>query len=245
MRRLPLLLLLGAALSAACRVLSSGLPTGADDAPADGAAPERADAPAVADHAVAATTFEQPGIAGTGCSDGTREGFRDSSLWPSIAGCAGGFSQPGVIGLLLPTCRLQAGDTSSNPVGSGCSAADLCAAGWHVCLDGSDVRSHSPTGDCEGCVLAGEPRFFIVATGATPTGVCTSDKTAANDLHGCGGLGRPESPDCPPLSRRMGFADCRGTDEVWSCGTAAQSTDEAALVTKAGPTLGGVLCCKD
>jgi len=188
---------------------------------------------------------EQPGIAGSGCSDGTREGFRESSVWPLIAGCAGGFSQPGVIGSLKPSCALRAGDSSNNPTGVGCGAADLCDTGWHVCLDGPDVRSHSPTGDCEGCVLAGEPRFFLVATGATATGVCTSDRNTTNDLHGCGGLGQPESQDCPPLDRRMGFADCRETENIWSCGTASQGTEEAEVVIKSGPTLGGVLCCKN
>jgi hypothetical protein len=94
-------------------------------------------------------------------------------------------------------------------------------------------------------VLAGEPRFFLVATGATSTGICTSDRATTNDLHGCGGLGQPESGDCPPLGRRMGFADCLATAKVWSCGTASQSTEEAAVVTKSGPSLGGVLCCKD
>lgn len=245
MRRLLLLLLFAAAGSAACRVLSSGLPIGDSSTAVDGGGLVRGDAPPLADEGSAPVPVEQPGVAGTGCSDGTREGFRDSSVWPIIAGCAGGFSQPGVIGTLRPACALLAGDSSYNPTGAGCSAADLCSKGWHVCLGGPDVKSHSPTGDCEGAVLAGEPRFFIVATGATSTGVCISDTAAANDLHGCGGLGQPESPDCPPLNRRMGFADCRQTDKVWSCGTASESTEEAAVVTKSGPTLGGVLCCKD
>ncbi len=245
MRRLLLLLLFGAAFTPACRVLSSGLPNGDTTATADGGGPRRTDAPAPPDEAVTSSAVEQPGVAGTGCSDGTREGFRDSTVWPLIAGCAGGFSRPGVVGAVKPSCAMLAGDSSDNPAGVGCSAADLCATGWHVCLDGPDVRSHSTTGDCEGCVLAGEPRFFLVATGATSTGVCTADRTENNDLHGCGGLGEPESEDCPPLSRRMGFADCLETAKVWSCGTAAQSAEEAAVVTKSGPTLGGVLCCKD
>lgn len=240
-----MLLLSAAAGTAACRVLSSGLPVDDSSALPDGADPMHADLPPPVDEASTPLAFEQPGVPGPGCSDGTREGFRDSSMWPIIAGCAGGFSEPGVIGSLKPACALRAGDNSSNPAGKGCSAADLCDVGWHVCSNGPDVRAHSPTGDCEGCVLAGEPRFFLVAIGATPTGICTSDRTATNDLHGCGGLGEPGSPDCPPLSRRMGFADCRATDGAWSCGTASESLEEAAVVTKSGPTLGGVLCCKD
>lgn len=230
-----------------CRVLPSGLP--GDDAyptevPVDAAA-GATDTPAPRDGRMEAVSVELPGLAGPGCSDGTREGFREYWLWPTIAGCAGGFAQAGVIGNLEPACGRLAGDSSSNPSGAGCSAADLCATGWHVCVDGTEVAKHSPTGDCEGCVAAGEPRFFLVASGASPTGVCTVDRSAANDLHGCGGLGQPESPDCPPLTRRMGFADCGKTGAVWSCGTAQQSTEEATVVTKSGPSMGGVLCCSN
>jgi hypothetical protein len=194
---------------------------------------------------------EPPGYAGApllvGCSDGTREGFRDVANWPRIAGCAGAFDQMGVIGTpdLLPTCDLQAGDTSANPEGMGCSAADLCAEHWHLCRNGSDVAQHSPTGDCESCVPAGEPRFFLVGTGASSFGVCSPDPPEANDLHGCGWLGQPESDGCYPLSRRMGFADCLATQGVWDCGSELDSLQEAAVVTKRKSTLGGALCCRD
>jgi len=243
--RLLLLPLFAVAGTAGCRVLSSGLPD--DDASPAKAWPDAAaaDAPRLVDEGSGAVPVEQPGVAGPGCSDGTREGFREYEVWPLIAGCAGGFAQAGVIGTLKPACALVAGDSSNNPAGVGCSAADLCAAGWHVCLDGPDVANHSPTGGCEGSVVAGEPRFFLVAMGASPMGTCTSDRTAANDLHGCGGLGEPESADCQPLNRRMGFADCRKTDRIWFCGSSSGSTEEASVVTKSGPTLGGVLCCKD
>lgn len=189
---------------------------------------------------------EPPGVPGAGCSDGTREGFRDPEHWPDIAGCAGGFGQAGVIGTpdLEPACNRMAGDTSANPMGSRCSAADLCAQGWHVCRSGSDVAEHSPTG-CESCVSPGEPRFFLVASGASSIGVCSPDPSEANDLHGCGGLGQPESDGCPPLTRRMGFADCMATKGIWSCGSDHESLEEAAKVTKTKPALGGVLCCRD
>lgn len=238
--------------TAGCDMLSSGLPD-RDASPGVTSADAgiaRAEAP-LADGATDTRVVEPPGIFGdalaVGCSDQTREGFRDVVVWPQIAGCAGGFSRPGVLvtGGLRPTCDLQAGDTGPNPTGIGCSAADLCAAGWHVCVDGTDVANHSPTGDCEGCVGAGEARFFLVASGASSMGVCTTDRSAGNDLHGCGGLGEPESVDCAPLDRRMGFADCLNTENVWFCGTAEQNLQEATMVTKSGPTMGGVLCCLD
>jgi hypothetical protein len=43
----------------------------------------------------------------------------------------------------------------------------------------------------------------------------------------------------------MGFADCMATGNLWVCGGADKSMQEAAVVTKTGPALGGVLCCKD
>ncbi len=237
----------------ACRVLTSGLPgpgatgTGHDAGPGPDAIPMAGPDGA----APMVDAGEPPGVVGrplvVGCSDGTREGFRDLANWPDIAGCSGAFDQPGVIGApdLLPTCDRRAGDSGANRQGQGCTAADLCAEQWHMCRDGGDVASHSPTGDCESCVPAGEPRFFLVAAGASSMGICSPDARAANDLHGCGGLGQPESDGCAPLTRRMGFADCLATQGVWACGGDFDSLQEARVVTKRGITLGGALCCKD
>jgi hypothetical protein len=248
-----LLSLLVLAAPIGCRVLTSGLP-------GQGAIADNQDARATADVSdmlrgadsqAAIDLGEPPGVSNApdivGCSDGSREGFRDLANYPNIAGCAGAFDQPGVVGPadLRPACGLLAGDTNSNRSGTGCNAADLCAAQWHVCRNGDDVAHHSPTGDCEGCVPAGEPRFFLVASGASPMGICTPDPQEMNDLHGCGGLGQPETQDCAPLSRRMGFADCLATGGVWMCGGQADSLREAKLVKKAGTTLGGALCCRD
>jgi hypothetical protein len=232
---------------AGCRVLTSGLPA-SGSAKADAAVGADATATVRPDGSQASLDVgEAPGVAGAGCSDGTREGFRNATNWPDIAGCAGAFDQKGVVGTpdLLPVCQLRAGDTSANPKGTGCNAADLCAPRWHLCRNGADVAKHSPSGDCEGCVPAGEPRFFLVASGASSFGVCSPDTREANDLHGCGELGQPESDGCPPLSRRMGFADCLATHGVWSCGSEEDSLQEASLVTKSETNLGGVLCCKD
>ena len=246
-RSLPLLVVVAG--WTGCRVLTSGLS-------GDVGAPESRDmAPdlllAPADTQAAIDVGEPPGVPGApdiiGCSDGTREGFRDYTRWLNIAGCAGAFDQPGVVGSpdLKPTCGLLAGDSNTRRDGIGCSAADLCAANWHVCRNGHDVATHSSSGNCEGCVPAGEPRFFLVASGASPMGICSPDSQESNDLHGCGGLGQPEAQGCAPLSRRMGFADCLATNGVWNCGTKDDSLQEARVVTKPGISHGGVLCCKD
>jgi hypothetical protein len=239
--------LLAVAILAGCRVLPTGL-VGQPAAGPDAAEGQDAALIAGPDGATPALDAgEPPGVNGPGCSDGTREGFRDFADWPNIAGCAGAFDQPGVIGAptLMPACELQAGDTSANPSGVGCSAADLCAPRWHLCRDGADVAQHSPTGGCESCVPAGETRFFLVGAGASAMGICSPDPQAANDLHGCGGFGQPEADGCAPLARRLGFADCLATEGAWSCGTSSDSLREAMVVTKRKPTLGGVLCCRD
>ena len=249
MRSLPLLLVLAG--WTGCRVLTSGL-SGDVGAAESRDATQAADAFQMPpDARMPIDVGEPPGVSGApdivGCSDGTREGFRDYANWKDIAGCAGAFDQPGVLGSpnLLPSCDLLAGDTNSNYAGKGCTAADLCAANWHVCRNGADVATHSPTGDCESCVPAGEPRFFLVALGASSMGICSPNGYESNDLHGCGGLGQPETEGCAPMSRRMGFADCLASHGVWNCGNQDDSLQEAKVVTKPGVNLGGVLCCKN
>lgn len=250
------------ALEPGCRVLESGLgaPSPVVDAQAgQDAVPLAADAPTDSGGETEVLhAFISPALAG--CSDGSREGFRDVANWPAIAGCAGGFDRPGLL-QAVSTCGLLAGDTSVNPNGSGCSAADLCAPQWHLCLGGADVAAHSSTGGCEGATSADESLFFAAAQGATTMGICLPERGAdassaplcladagastSNDLHGCGGLGEPESAACAPFSRRMGFADCLATQGVWKCGDASTPLCEAALVTKPDASLGGVLCCRD
>ena len=263
--RIPLGLLLALALAAlGCRVYSVGLATDATEGDFiglgswdSGAAGERkvidargdlvTDAGAkrgeAGEAADPAPVIGDPNT--VGCSDGTREGFHDTANWPNIAGCAGGWQWIGLLDLSAraPRCGRVSGNDSRNPNGAECSAADLCADGWHACVDGPDVARSSPTG-CESVGSPGEQTFFAVVTGASAQGVCYPDQSATNDLHGCGSIGQPESDWCPPLTRRMGFADCIPTG-VWQCGTVDESLSEAQWVTKSGPSLGGILCCRN
>ncbi len=181
-----------------------------------------------------------------GCADGTRDGYLDLDAWTNIAACAGGWSAPGVTGqdAWTPRCDRAAGNSGANLAGAGCGIADLCAEGWHVCGSPDEVAAASPS-DCEGAVPHGHSMFFLIAAGASVQGVCSPDVTAANDLHGCGTLGQPELEGCEPLDRRFGFADCLRSEGGWQCGDASRHLEEANLVTKLGPTLGGVLCCRD
>jgi hypothetical protein len=154
---------------------------------------------------------------------------------------------PGLLGpeAKTPQCGRVSGDASTNPGGIGCSVADLCAQGWHVCLNADEVARRSPT-DCESAYPVGHgDLFFVVRGGASPLGICSADPTAANDLHGCGNIGQPEAQTCQPLERRMGFADCLTSAGIWQCGQASDHLREAALVVKRNAFLGGVLCCRE
>lgn len=178
-----------------------------------------------------------------GCADGTREGFLSLVTWPDVAACGGGWQVPGMVGS-TPQCNQTAGDSSSNPAGVGCAAADLCAVSWHVCASASELSRRSPTG-CESATGASVWAFYAIATGSTEAGTCLRNPVATNDLHGCGTFGQPEDESCSPLIRRLGFADCARSAGTWSCGTADDATREASLVTKDKPTGGGVICCRD
>jgi hypothetical protein len=242
------------ALTAGCRLFQPGLPSiydAAIDQQSDlpGPPPDDHGGPDAAPDA-AVDANDEAGVPGPpeqmGCADGTREGFTSLDDWMNIAGCAGAWSVPGLLSAdaRLPACNRGAGNDGPNPSGTGCTVTDLCAVGWRVCLDADDVRRSSASG-CESAVLDDQPRFFLVMAGASPQGICTPDRTAQNDLHGCGTLGQSESPGCDPLNRRLTFADCQASQGVWSCGGPSEHLAEAAVVSKASSSLGGVLCCRN
>ena len=180
-------------------------------------------------------TFVPP----TGCADGTREGFLSATDYPAIAACAGAWSVPGVTGTPVPTCGRAAGNAGTNASGAGCSAADLCAVGWHICAQAGEVAAHSPTGCAGAAVDGGAPVFY--ASGQSGPGNATCG-AGSNDLFGCGTLGEAPAADCSPLDR---FGDdlCSVLGPPWMCGT--DETHEADDVTKTDSTAGGVLCCSD
>lgn len=184
-----------------------------------------------------------PAVAG--CSDGTREGFVDIEHWSEVAACAGGWSVPGLVGEggQKPACLRRSGNSGELPAGEGCAAADLCAEGWHVCRSGDEIATRSLS-NCEGATASGADLFFAVRAGASPAGVCTPEKSNTNNLYGCGSFGGAADSSCGPLDRLLGFAEC-GITANWRCGDASDWQREAAVVTKLGPELGGVLCCRD
>jgi len=191
-----------------------------------------------------------------GCADGGREGFLDEATYPNIAACGGGWSEPGVRSTVAPTCARAAGDDGTNPNGVGCSVADLCATGWHVCADKEEVAAASPTG-CEGAVAPGTPNngvLFITRQRSTNNIVCEDRASAMgnNDVFGCGNLGPTLDPskNCAPLNRALAsqhdgscdFNEAEPPLGPWRCGPS--SLEESVHVVKDGPDKGGVLCCR-
>lgn len=162
-----------------------------------------------------------------GCADGQREGFVDAELYPSIAGCSGGFSLGGVLPFdpgvapacpsiatrdtLRPACGRRAGDDGPNPRGIGCNVSDLCAVGWHVCASAADVDAHSPTG-CRGATAAADPSlFFVTRQSSNGCGVCAT--------------GTASSAQCDSVSCASGCAASADTsNDVFGCGNFGSTT---------------------
>ena len=140
-----------------------------------------------------------------GCSDNTREGFRDIAKHPDIAACAGGWSIPG-IHHNGPACDRKSGNHSDNPTGEGCNVEDLCAPGFHVCLNDREILAISQDG-CEGIDLKRtEPGFYLTRESSRGHMKCSgkTDFVGTDDIFGCGNLGCPVNPEqrgCYALNR--------------------------------------------
>ncbi len=165
-----------------------------------------------------------------GCADGTREGFMDFASYPTIAACGGAWDQPGLDGTAAaPSCGRVAGNHSANKPGVGCRAADLCAAGWHVCRGPADLAAR--TDSCGDAVDAFYANFgngdfgigalgpllpypggaFFVARGvgmATCVDAVNGVPAGATGIFGCGNLGLDDGR-CGDFTRSAG-ADCGG-----------------------------------
>ena len=208
-----------------------------------------------------------------GCSDGDREGYQDWDAYPDIAGCSGGWSVGGITRSdLAPTCSRGSGDDSWNTEGDGCSAADLCSEGWHVCEGMDEVAAKA--GSCDDAVPWGTPDkslLFAVQQQSDNGSVCDNGTANGNDIFGCGNLGTELSSDknCGVLNRVIasmnpgscGYNEAEPSHGPWECfGDDDSHYHEGELVTKKGcpggscsydgngvgnSDKGGVLCCGD
>jgi hypothetical protein len=182
-----------------------------------------------------------------GCADGTREAFVNVANFPSIAGCDGAWSVAGVVSTasMTPACNRAAGNTGTRPTGAGCSVADLCAVGWHVCTGATELDSLNVT-----CAQAGLPngnntanqKLYATRQRGVSGTICNANDTlGTNDVHGCGNFGLVEDPNCSPLNAQFSHNECDDLSPPWSCPGALT---EGLSVVKSASTNGGVLCCK-
>ncbi len=147
---------------------------------------------------------------------------------------------PGILNTTEPSCDREAGDDALNTAGRGCTVADLCSEGWHVCTSAAEVDDKSPNG----CVGATEDvvlnNFFATRQSGVGNNACSA---GANDFHGCGNIGAGGlDVSCAPLDRTSEDL-CASLAAPWSCPGSALM--EANQVIKPGAALGGVLCCRD
>jgi len=194
-----------------------------------------------------------------GCSDGSREAFRDAVEFPLIAGCAGGFEIPGILPTRPPDCARAAGNNGANPKGAGCNVSDLCEAGWHVCHGASEVAARIGSAACAGDAKSGEfyateqsgPGCTYCATGNDPTcgqescrAGCAQTSNTTNDFFGCGTAGDPPNAASCGVLNRFSQNLCGALPTPWFCGN-SNGDNEILVVVKPGPGAGGVLCCKN
>jgi hypothetical protein len=187
-----------------------------------------------------------------GCADGTREGYLDPTMYPTIAACAGAWDTPGLdsVAARTPQCNRGGGNDGIRPDGHGCAAVDLCETGWHVCATAHGVAVATTDPGCDDAVApAGNTPVFYVTRQRGTGLVCDVDanSTATDNLFGCGNIGQPANPNsCAPLTRVMRDIDC-AMNPPWMCsdGPIGTSQDEYNVVTKASSSGGGVLCCHD
>ena len=223
---------------------------------------------------VAVKTFPPVVNPEVGCADGEREGFLDEEVYPHIAGCSGAWDVPGITpDSVKQTCGGKGGDDGELSQGTGCSAPDLCADGWHICVTWAKVAEKSPTG-CAGSVppdAKSKSLFFAMRQPSETGSVCGDWGDGFNDVFGCGNLGAglPEDKKCGPLDRVLastqpnscGFNEAEPNLGPWECmGGQDSHLNEGKLVTKKGCAgtscsydgdpignshKGGVLCCRD
>ena len=209
-----------------------------------------------------------------GCADGEREGFLDLDTWSHIAGCAGAWDQPGITpASVTSTCGLAGGDDGGNPEGTGCSAPDLCAAGWHICDGWQEVAAKSPTGCAGAAPPDAKPKslFFAIRQPSENYIECGEPGDGINDVFGCGNLGVGIGADkgCGPLDRALastqpntcGYNEAQPPHGPWECpGGPGSDLEEGGSVIKHGcpdtscsydgypvgsSDKGGVVCCRD
>jgi hypothetical protein len=186
-------------------------------------------------------------VSPVGCADDTREGFKDLEKYPNIAACSGGWQIAGFVSpeTHIPQCDRHGGNDGAHVDGDGCSVADLCAEGWHVCESAHEVSLNAT--DCKDALPASAAQLAYFATRQRgPMKTCDpTNQMGTNNLFGCGNFGSAAMAACAPFTRMLRDADC-DTYPPWMCvnGPLDYSTTELIDTTKPGSARGGVLCCR-
>jgi hypothetical protein len=209
-----------------------------------------------------AGTYSAPVM--SGCADGTREWFKDRTVYPDIAGCSGGFSRPGIAdssfkSLTTRTCNSIAGNDSPNPTGTNCSSIgktapqilfflihlfqDLCEPGWKICETNADILVNSQTQFCN-TESYSSPQFFASTLRLTScTGSVNTLSTSGGPV-GCGNVQTGaycRQNEAYTMNSWVG-TDCTKLNSSWSCPSTISNF--WTQVTKSSADGGGVLCCR-
>ncbi|MSP62684.1 MAG: hypothetical protein EXR72_20615 [Myxococcales bacterium] len=178
----------------------------------------------------------------SGCTNnGGRRATGDPGL-PRVAFCPAAWSVAGIVSgdAAVKKCG---GKPDAN--GTGCTPADNCATGWHVCTGDKDALDHGLTvAACQsapaGMYATGHRGGLEIMGPGMRAPSCNSLGGIAEFVMGCGTLGTSVK-SCSILQHAMGAMECTG---VWSCGSGGMAL-AGDLVKKSGLELGGVICCQD
>jgi PPE-repeat protein len=190
-------------------------------------------------------------VSKAGCADGTREGFVSLDRYPNLAACAGAWTVPGFVGpeTKMPQCQRHAGNDGTRADGMGCSVADLCAEGWHVCESINEFKTSTSSCLDGYSQFGGTPVFFATRQRGSGMGTVTCDPKSGgdgtNNVYGCGNIGSAPDGSCAPFNRMLRDNDCRN-NRPWACedGPINYNVLELSDITKPGKDRGGVLCCR-
>jgi hypothetical protein len=181
-----------------------------------------------------------------GCADGTREGLIQLAKFPDVAACSGGWTVPGFLApeTLTPQCGRAAGNDGDRPDGDGCSVADLCAEGWHVCESAHEFAAKAT--NCDLAFPGGAVKMFFATRQRGPMTTCDpTNEMGTNNVYGCGNFGSTAMTACAPFMHMLRDYDCKA-NPPWMCmdGPINYNVNELGDMTKPGSDHGGVLCCR-
>lgn len=191
-----------------------------------------------------------PSVAG--CADGSREGFKNIASYPQIAACVGGWSIPGVAtpASFSRACNAQSGNDGEI---EGCTVADTCAVGWHVCKSAAEVR-YKTRNEAEELAVHGtsntgcdavndfETGFFVTRQSGSGYAICGAEGT--NDVFGCGSVGSHIQTNCQGLQSFTHNLCSKVKQAGFQC-SANGGEAEALSITHDTNVEGGAMCCKD